>query len=61
MLKNKTKIISDIYGVLILVLSVSFLIGFLGFYITILIKYGGKPLSEIPAWVAFFMFVGIRK
>lgn len=30
------------------------IIGLIGFGVYVLITYGGKPITEIPAWAAWF-------
>ena len=42
-------------GYLLIILSLLLLFTFIGFYVYIIITYGNKPISEVPAWVYWFM------
>lgn len=44
-----------IVGIMIAVIAIA-----IGGWIVALVKYGGKPISEIPAW-ALFYFIGNSK
>lgn len=41
---------------LVRVIIVIFIVAVLGFFVYVLVKYGGKPITEIPSWaVPFFL------
>lgn len=39
---------------IIMILMWVFIIGIIGFWVYVLITYGGKPITEIPAWAVLF-------
>ena len=42
---------------LVNVILVLFIVAVLGFGVYVLVKYGGKPITEIPSWaVPFFLW-----
>ena len=38
------------------VLIFLFIVAVLGFYVYVLVTYGGKPITEIPSWAVPFFF-----
>lgn len=50
-------------GLLILVCAILILavLAFIGLEIYVWVTYGGKPVTEIPAWALWFMFSGGNK
>jgi len=41
---------------LLIVLMLLFIIAVIGSWLYVLITYGGKPITEIPSWAAWFFF-----
>lgn len=41
---------------LVMAILVLFIVVVLGFGVYVLVTYGGKPITEIPSWVAWFFF-----
>lgn len=44
------KLMNKLIGILLWLL----IIGLIGFGVYVMITYGGKPITEIPAWAAWF-------
>ena len=51
---KKTSSVEKLLTVLMGVIVISIIAFIIGLNIYILVKYGGKPSSEIPAWVFWF-------
>lgn len=41
---------------LLMVLLWLFIIAIIGLWLYVLITYGGKPITEVPSWAAWFLF-----
>ena len=52
----KTALLFLVCGLLILII-----LGLIGVEIYVWVNYGGKPITEIPAWALWFMFSGGNK
>lgn len=48
--------LADVIVFLIKCLPVIFVIGYIIFYIAVLIEYKDVPVSEVPAWVAWMLY-----
>ena len=55
---KKTSFVEKTLTVLMWVVVISIIAFIIGLNIYILVKYGGKPSAEIPAWVLWFWFGG---
>lgn len=50
--------LEEIFAFLIFVIPILVALGLVGVLISCVIVYGGKPVSELPSWVAWLMFRG---
>ena len=53
-----TNIIKYFLLILLAVIVIGFILFLIGMEIYVWVVYGGKPVSELPSWVLFFMFGG---
>lgn len=44
----------ELLAKVVYVLIIAFILGVMGLGVYVLIKYGGKPINEIPAWAVWF-------
>lgn len=55
-MEDRQDILVKIIWVFITVILVATILGLIGTEIYVWIKYANTPISELPAWVIFFMF-----
>ena len=52
---------TNFWGILFSAIVIGFVLALIGIEIYTMIRYGGKPASEIPGWVWWFWFRGGSK
>lgn len=55
---KKTSFAEKLITVLLWGIAIAFVAFIIGINIYILVKYGGKPIDEVPSWVLWFWFGG---